>query len=128
MTRGMFSLSETGPSGYVESWLCTNGAGATVSTTNQVEIPTTFTDPNQLVITCTVTNTTTLLDINVSGPSVNPAGRPHTFTLTATRVDTGAPLVGRAAQSHLQQPRARHRQHVPDRRPARTQLGSARSR
>ncbi len=94
VTRGTFSLSETGPPGYVESWLCTNGAGATVSTTNQVEIPTNFTDPNQLVITCTVTNTTTAIDVNVTGAATNPAGRPHTFTLTATRVAPPGPLTG----------------------------------
>ena len=34
------------------------------------------------------------LNVNVTGSSTNPAGRSHTFTLTATRVDTGAPLQG----------------------------------
>jgi hypothetical protein len=92
--RGVFALSETGPAGYLQSWQCTDGTGATVSTVNQVTIPAVFTDPAQLNITCTATNTTTALDVNISGPAVNPAGRSHTFTLRATRVDTGAPLSG----------------------------------
>ena len=92
--RGILGLSETGPAGYVSAWQCVNGAGTTISTTSQVEIPTTFTNANQLVVTCTVKNTTSALDINVTGSSTNPVGRSHTFTLTATRVDTGAPLPG----------------------------------
>jgi fimbrial isopeptide formation D2 family protein len=93
--RGLFTLSESGgPVGYLPSWRCTDATGAVISDVSSVVIPAQFTVPNQLVITCTVTNTFTPLSVQITGSAVNPVGRSHTFTLTATRSDTGAPLPG----------------------------------
>ena len=110
--RGVFDLTETGPPGYLESWRCVNGTGAEISTTNQVEIPFNNATAAQLAVTCTVTNTTSALDVEIDGPATNPVGTNHTFTITATRVDTGAPLTGALLDVERQRLRHDHRQHL----------------
>jgi hypothetical protein len=95
--RGVFNLSETEIPGYVPSWSCVDATGATVSTSNQVNVPVDVTSLLQLDLTCTVTNTFAALNINISGPAINPVGIEHTFTLTATSTSDGVnftPLAG----------------------------------
>ena len=95
--RGAFTLTETDIPGYAESWVCVDGVGTTISTSDQVFVPVQITDPLQLDITCTVTNTFATLDIDISGSAINPVGGQHTFTLTATSSTDGTnfmPLAG----------------------------------
>ncbi len=95
--RGVFDLTETDIPGYAASWACVDATGTTISESNQVNVPVDVTSLAQLDVTCTVTNTFAALDIGISGSAINPVGRPHTFTLTATSSTDGVnftPLTG----------------------------------
>jgi hypothetical protein len=96
--RGLFTLSETGPPGYLPSWNCVNATGpGAINVDATVQFPAEFTDPNQLLVTCTVTNTFSNLAVAITGSAVNPAGTSHTFTFTATQQVSGGaatPLPG----------------------------------
>src|SRR5262249_21447119 len=75
---------------YLPSWNCVDATGpGSINVDATVQVPAAFTDPNQLLVTCTVTNTFSNLAVSVTGSAVNPAGTSHTFTFTATQQVSG---------------------------------------